>query len=44
MLKRYVFKCFLKIITIREHLVPIGRVLHSVAAAVLINSLPSFIP
>ena len=43
MLKRYVFKCFfLNIITLGEHLMPSGRVFHSVAAAVSINSLPGF--
>ena len=43
MLKRYVFKCcFLNIITLGEHLMPSGRVFHSVAAAVSINRLPSF--
>ena len=42
MLKRYVFKCFLNIVTLGEHLIPSGRVFHSVAAAVSINRLPSF--
>ena len=42
MLKRYVFKCFLNIVTLREHLIPSGKVFHSVAAAVSINRLPSF--
>ena len=41
--KRYVFKCFLKITTLGEYLMPSGRVFHSVAAAaVSTNSLPSF--
>ena len=42
MLKTYVFKCFLNIITIGEHLVPSGKVFHSVTAAVSINRLSSF--
>ena len=42
MLKRYVFKCFLNIVTLGEHLMPSGKVFHSVAAAVSINRLPSF--
>ena len=42
MLKKYVFKCFLKIITLGEHLMPSARVFHSVASAVSINRLPSF--
>ena len=44
MLKRYVFKfkCFLNIVTLGEHLIPSGKVFHSVAAAVSINRLPSF--
>ena len=42
MLKRYVFKCFLNIITLGKHLMPSVRVFHSVAAAVSINRLPSF--
>ena len=37
MLKRYVFKCFLNIVTLGEHLIPSGKVFHSVAAAVSIN-------
>ena len=41
MLKRFVFKCVLKIITQGEHLMPSGRVFHSVAAALSINCLPS---
>ena len=39
MLKRYVFKCFLNIVTLGEHLIPSGKVFHSVAAAVSINRL-----
>ena len=42
MLKRYVFNCFLNIVTLGEHLIPSGKVFHSVAAAVSINRLPSF--
>ena len=42
MLKIYVFNCFLNIVTLGEHLIPSGKVLHSVAAAVSINRLPSF--
>ena len=42
MLKRYVFKRFLKIITLGEHLMAFGRVFHNVAAAVSINRLLSF--
>ena len=42
MLKRYVFKCFLNIVTLGEHLMPSGKVFHSVAAAVSMNRLPSF--
>ena len=34
MLKRYVFKCCLNIVTLGEHLIPSGKVFHSVAAAV----------
>ena len=35
MLKRYVFKCFLNIVTLGEHLIPSGKVFHSVAADVI---------
>ena len=42
MLKRYVFKGFLNIVTLGEHLIPSGKVFHSVAAAVSINRLSSF--
>ena len=41
MLKRYVFKCFLNIITLGEHLMPSSRVFHSVAAAVSVSRLSS---
>ena len=37
--KKYIFKCcFLKIISPGEHLIPSGRVFHSVAAAVFITN------
>ena len=42
MLKRYVFKCFFKYHNTRGAFNAIGRVFHSVAAAVSINRLPSF--
>ena len=42
MLKRYVFNCFLNIVTVGEHLIPSCKAFHSVAAAVSINRLPSF--
>ena len=42
MLKRYVLKCFFNIITLGEHVMPSGRVFHSVAVAVSSNRLQSF--
>ena len=42
MLKRYVFNCFLNIVTLGEHLIPSCKAFLSVAAAVSINRLPSF--
>ena len=40
--KKYMsLSVFLKIITLGEHLMPSGKVFHSVAAAVSINRLPS---